>query len=319
MNIKHVILFTSLLLSSCVSQTSAPDYNKTPYILPTRADFPTQAIATPTTEMLKDLPSAEGARFLTEFSEDKNDWQVIPGTVTAEQLNAEVARQEGNEVTRDEQKVINGFLLVTVQNDKRMFEALYPAELVDGKLKTLSIKSIKQFPILSVHAVLLEDYFEVNFPDTFNQWIQAGTDSDDLKYAAIVTITWATKYGPLRISYKMSGKYITEAKKYPGQVDFMKICMFEQTKERPMRNYKPSPTWYPAPIVAADTSDGEMRNDAFGWTPMADFAKAEDQTLREIGESVHAEVIESAQTLQKLQSAFDRAFMPIYCVEPVYQ
>jgi hypothetical protein len=52
---------------------------------------------------------------------------------------------------------------------------------------------------------------------------------------------------------------------------------------------------------------------------MADFAKAEDQTLREIGESVHAEVIESAQTLQKLQSAFDRAFMSIHCVEPVYQ
>jgi hypothetical protein len=326
----HIPVFALVILSllgACASPSPTPDYNKkTPFLFPTPMPYPTQVIPSPTVEPepTKQPVSPEGIHFLTKFSEDKKDWQVIPGTITATELNAEVAQQEGGRIKRDEQKVINGFLRSTIKEDGRVFEVLLPAEVVEGHLKVMEIKSIKQFPILSVHAVLLEDYFEINFPEVFSKWKTAGAAEADLKYAAAIIVTWATKYGPLRISYKASGKYITETGKYPGQLDFMKICMFEQTKERPNRDYQSSPTWYPAPIVAAyitenGTITGGMRNDAFGWTPMADFAAAENQTLDEIGEIVHAEVIESAQTLAKLQSAFDRAFMPIHCAEPIIQ
>lgn len=283
--------------------------------------FPTRistlpADVTPTIQpgLLSDI------KFLDTFSSRKADWQVIPGNVPAAQINEAVAELEGDHMNRVNQKVINGFLIVPVtQVGGQAFEALVPAELVDGKLKELTVKNVRQTPILSSHGVLLEDYFALNYPDVVDQWAAQGAQYEDFKYAAIVTITWATKYGPLRISYKLSGKYISEEGKYPGRVDFLKQCMYEQTIEHYLPNNRQAPNWYPVPIVGLSVEGGKnpgiMQSDAFGWTPMTDFAEDESDLLSWIGHAVNNIPIESKETLERLQAAFDRTYMPVHCAE----
>jgi hypothetical protein len=172
--------------------------------------------------------------------------------------------------------------------------------------------------------VLLEDYFAINFPDVVVKWKSQGATDADFKYAAVITITWATKYGPLNISYKLSGKYISEEGKHPGRLDFLRLCMYEQTKEHFTPTNKLTLNWFPVPIVglsgtAFGGTAGSMESDAFGWTPMTDFAKAEIETLNEIAQAVSGVAIESKETLAGLQAAFDRAFMPIHCTDAVIE
>lgn len=324
---KHIIVLLLLfLLSSCASPIpEAPKVMDTPFVMPTRMPFPTRISTSPAAVTPTPQPGLlDAVKFVTTFSSSKEDWQVIPGSVTAAQVNDAVALQEGDQMRRVNQKVLNGFLRVSVsQVGGQVFEVLVPAELIDGKLKELKVKSVEQTPVLASHAVLLEDYFAINFPDVVDKWGAQGALYEDFKYAAVITVTWATKYGPLRVSYKLSGKYISEEGSYPGRLDFLKLCMYEQTKEHFTPNNKLMPNWYPAPIVglSGTTRDGsgEMQSDAFGWSPMSDFAKAESNTLSAIGQVVSGVAIESEETLAQLQAAFDRAFMPVHCTETVVE
>jgi hypothetical protein len=321
------ILLILFLLSACAAPTltDAPKAADTQLVIPTRMPFPTRIPKSPvfpavTPTVQPDL--LDGIKFPNAFSSVKADWQVIPGNVTAAQMNDAVAQQEGDQVDRANQKVLNGFLLTTIAKaDGQVFDVLTPAELVDGKLKELKVKKVEQVPVLSTHAALAEDYFAINFPDAVSKWEAQGAQYEDFKYAAVVTISWATKYGPLRVSYKLSGKYLSEAGKYPGRLEFLKLCAYEQTLE----HFSPINTlmtnWYPAPIVGLSGTvkgvSGVMESDAFGWTPMTDFANAESVTLGEIGQAVNGVTIASRETLDKLQAVFDRAFMPMHCAETV--
>lgn len=326
-----IFLFIVLsLLVSCASPTSEAPVDNTPFDIPTDTISTPQIYVAPTdtpTNIPTELPvSLDGVKFVTTFSDKKEDWQIVSGRATAAQVNAAVAAQEGSNVSRVEQKVINGFLRTAAQQENgQVFEVLSPAELVNGKLAEIKIKNVRQIPVLSSHAVLLEDYFAINFPDVVRQWEAQGATDADLKYAAVITVSWATKYGPLHISYKLSGKYITEAGKYPGRVDFLRSCMYEQTQEHfVFKNNKLDLNLYPVPIVglsgtARDGIMGEMKSDAFGWTPMLDFAKAESETLNAVGQAVNGVVIESPEVLAKLQAEFDKAFMPVHCAEVIIQ
>ncbi|MDD2921638.1 MAG: hypothetical protein PHQ36_05065 [Anaerolineales bacterium] len=317
-----LLLMLLLVTSSCAAPTSTPRVD-IPFVFPTDKPLPTRAVVAPTSMPTAVPASLTDIPFLTKFSEKKVDWQIISGAVTAAQINAEVARQEGDQVGRTNQKVINGFIRSAVkQGNGQVFEVLYPAELTDGKLTELTVKNVKQVPVLASHAALLEDYFAVNFPDITKKWIAQNATDADVKYAAIITVTWATKYGPLRISYKTTGKYVIETGNYPGRLEFLRKCMFEQTIEHFSPKNKLDLNWYPAPVIklsgtTRDGVSGEMKSDAFGWSPMADFAKAESQTLSEIGDAVAGVKIESKETLAGLQAAFDKAFMPVYCTEAV--
>jgi hypothetical protein len=288
--------------------------------------FPTRISTLPADMTPTPVPNVlDGVKFLDAFSSSRTDWQVVPGYVTAEQINKAVADLEGDYMSRVNQKVLNGFLRAAVtQVGGQVYEVLVPAEIVDGKLKPLRVKSVRQTPALSSHAILLEDYFAINFPDVVSKWEAQGARYEDFKYAAIITVTWATKFGPLRISYKLSGKYITEEGKYPGRVDFLKLCMYEQTVEHYLPTNKLTANLYPAPIVglsgtAEGGAAGVMESDAFGWTPMVDFAAAERDTLTWIAQAVDGIPIESKETLAKLQAAFNRTFMPIHCAETVIE
>lgn len=320
---KLAILLTLFLLSACAAPTptNAPKAADTQLVIPTRLPFPTRistsiAAVTPTAQ-----PGLlDGTKFLATFSSAKADWQIVPGNVTAAQLNEAVALLEGDQMHRTNQKVLNGFLRTTVKKaDGQVYEVLVPAESVNGKLKELKVKSVGQTPVLASHAVLLEDYFAINFPDVVAKWEAQGARYEDFKYAAVVTVTWATKYGPLRVSYKLSGKYISEEGKYPGRLDFLKLCMYEQTKAHFLPTGKITLNWFPAPIVILFGTtrgvSGEMQSDAFGWTPMADFAKAEKDTLYDIGRTATGVAIESQEILDNLQAIFDKAFMPVHCAE----
>jgi hypothetical protein len=321
-NFIFLILF--FLLSACASPTPRPPVDDAPFDTPTEAFSTPELYVFPTITPTATPVSLEGVKFLTKFSDKQEDWQAVSGRVTAAQINAAVAESEGN-VSRAHQKVINGFLRTLVSlKDGQVFEVLSPAEFVNGKLQEMKIKNVGQVPVLSSHALLLEDYFEINFPDVVRQWKSSGAADADLKYAAVITVTWATKYGPLRISYKMSGKYITEAGKYPGRLDFMRLCMFEQTQEHFLPNKRLGMNLYPVPIVGLSGVTikgvtGQMKSDAFGWTPITDFAKAESETLNEIGQAVGGVGIESEEILAEVQSAFDRAFMPVHCSEAVIE
>lgn len=318
---RNYILFLTLLFAtiSCAAPTPAPRAD-TPFVLPTDAPSPARIVALPTIAPTSIPISLTDINFLTKFSDKESDWQIISGAVTAAQINAEVARQEGDQIGRVEQKIINGFVRSTVETGGQVFQVLLPAELTNGKLTALKIKNVKQIPVLSSHAALLENYFAANFPNVTERWMLNGVTDADIKYAAAITVTWATKYGPLRISYKMSGKYISEAKKYPGQLDFLRRCMFEQTVEHFLPNNKLDLNLYPAPVVGLSGitsygATGVMKSDAFGWAPMVDFANAESDTLNEIGRVADGMAIESKENLAELQAAFNKAFMPVYCVE----
>ena len=321
MNRNLITLFVLLfLLVSCASPTLKPPVGDESFSIPVDSFSTPEIYLFPT---ITPTAAVVGVNFLTEFSDKEEDWQIVPGAVTAAQINAEVARQEGSEIKKDFQKVITGFLRSTVtQEGGQVLEVLYPAELANKKLAKLKVKYVKQVPVLSSHAVLLEDYFTINFPDVVKKWKAQGATDADFKYAAVITITWATKYGPLRVSHMITGKYFSEAQKYPGQLDFLRLCMYEQTQEHLLSNKKLGLNWFSAPIVglsgtAKGDIKGEMKSDAFGWTPMADFAKAQSKTLNAIGSAVDGVVIESGETLAYLQAMFDRAFMPVHCAEAV--
>ncbi len=322
---KKFFLTLSLLtiLAACAPRQSAPPPKPTatPLIIPTRLPFPTRIAALPGNITATPAPDPlNGVKFAQTFSSDMADWQILPGYVTAEQINQAVAALEGEKMNRMNQKVMNGFLRTTVtQIGGQAFEVLLPAEIVDGKLKPMTLKNVRQTPILASHGVLLEDYFAINFPDVVGKWEALGARYEDFKYAAVIAVTWATKYGPLRISYKLSGKYIAEAEQYPGRLDFLKLCMYEQTVEHYTANNKLAANLYPAPIVGLSDPTGKvpgaMKSDGFGWTPMADFAAAEKGVLAQIGRTVGGVPIESKETLAQLQAAFNRAFLPAYCAE----
>jgi hypothetical protein len=322
-----IITLLLFLLCSCAPAptAAAPKPTSTPLIIPTRMPFPTRISTLPADMTPTPVPNAlDNVKFLDTFSSSKADWQVVPGYVTAEQINKAVADLEGDYMNRVNQKVLNGFLLTTVtQVGGQAYEVLVPAEVVNGKLKELAVKNVGQTPTLSSHAILLEDYYAINFPDVVDKWEAQGALYEDFKYAAVVTVTWATKFGPLRISYKLSGKYISEEGKYPGRLDFLKLCMYESTKTHYTPTGKLTLNWYPAPIVGlsgtAGGISGIMESDAFGWTPMADFAGAEKDTLTWISHAVNGVPIESKETLAEIQSAFDRAFMPVHCSETVIE
>lgn len=325
---KITAIFVLLLLSACAAPQASvpPKPTATQLVIPTRMPFPTRISTlspqvTPTNSPTDPLADA---RFLTEFSNAKADWDIVPGYVTAAQINAAVAQVEGEQMHRDQQKVLNGFLRVAMmKEDRQVLEVVVPAEIVDGKLKELKVKSVRQTPVLASRAILLEDYFAINFPDLVDKWEAQGAQYEDFKYAAVVTVTWATKYGPLRVSYLMSGKYISQEGKYPGRLDFMKLCLYEQTKEHYLPNGKLTTNWFPAPIVGLSGTymgvSGAMKSDAFGWTPMTDFAHTQSGILTAIGQAVHGVAIESRETLARLQTAFDRAFMPVHCAEVVVE
>lgn len=323
---KLIALLIFFLLSACAAPTPAnvPKAADTQIVIPTRMPFPTRISKSPISpEVTPTLQSGllEGVKFVAKFSSSKADWQILPGSITPAQINAEVARQEGDEMRRVNQKVLNGFVRVTVtQVGGQVFEALAPAEVVNGRLKELKVKNVGQTPVLATRAVLLEDYFAINFPDMVEKWQAQGAPYEDFKYAAIITVTWATKYGPLRISYKLSGKYINEEGKYPGRVDFLKLCAYESTEAHYLPTGKLTINWYPAPIIGLSGTtlqgvSGKMDSDAFGWTPITDFAQAESATLSQIGQAVSGVAIESKETLAELQALFDRVFFPVHCGE----
>lgn len=325
---KRLVPVLLLILAACAPKETAPTPKptSTPLIIPTRMPFPTRIPATlpGNATSAPESSAPDSVKFLEKFSSRMADWQVLPGSVTAEQINQAVAALKGETMHRVNQKVMNGFLRTTVtQIGGQVYEVLSPAEIADGKLKPLTLKNVRQTPILSSHAVLLEDYFAVNFPDVVAKWEAQGARYEDFKYAAVITVTWATKYGPLRVSYKLSGKYIAEEGKYPGRVDFLKLCMYEQAIEHYTANNKLAPNWYPEPIVGLSGTlrgvSGKLESDAFGWTPMADVAEAEKDILAWIGQAVSGVPIESKETLAQIQTAFNRAFLPVHCAETVIQ
>ncbi len=272
------------------------------------------------------VPITSGdVKFLQAFSANPAYWDVLPTSVTAAQLNQFVAELEGMNVTRAYQKVMNGFVRGAVEQEGgQVFDALLPAEIFNGKLRPLKVKNVQQIPVISSHAVLLEDYFELNFPKEYQNWLMLGAPAHDLKYAAVITVTWITKFGPLRVSYLLSGKYIVDSEKYPNQLEFIKICMFEQTIPHYSHLQKLIDNWYPAPIVSVSGAlpggkSGEMKSDAFGWTPMRDFTAAQLDVLSEISGQVNGMAIESPESLAQIQAAFDKAFVPVHCVKSVFE
>ncbi|GAB4542756.1 MAG: hypothetical protein Fur002_13570 [Anaerolineales bacterium] len=279
----------------------------------------TFAVSSPVPTFTSTPASLAGARFISEFA--PSGWDVASGYLSPAQINAAVAALEGEDVPRFRQKVINGFLLsVEQQEGGQVFSVLSPAQAENNRLVPLTVKSVTQTPILSTHAILLEDYFEINFPAEFAKWKAQGAEEEDMRYAAIVTVTWATKYGPLRVSYKASGKYISDAGKYAGRADLIRLCMFESTVEHFYASGTLTKNWFPFPIVGLEGitplgERGELKSDTFGWTPMRDFAAAEADTLTQVAEQVSGLAIESKETLAQIQAAFDRAFFPVHCNE----
>jgi|GEM_PF-2445763 len=317
------LLFAVFFLAACAARPAAPTSPPeagatfTPIGLDAFTSTPTMAAPTPT--FTPTPVSLAGARFVSEFT--PSGWDVASGYVSAAQMNAAVAALEGDDLPRFRQKVLNGFLLsVEAQEGGQVFPVLIPAQAENNKLVPLTVKSVTQTPILAAHAILLEDYFEINFPAEFAMWKAQGAQEEDLKYAAIITVTWATKYGPLRVSYKTSGKYIFASEKYAGRADLIRLCMFESTVEHFYDNGQLTKNLFPFPIVGLEgvTPLGErgiLKSDTFGWAPMRDFVAAEADTLAAAAAQVSGLAIESKETLAQVQAAFDRAFFPVHCNE----